>query len=195
MATLIQPIECRMRQFLKCHPDSPLGAAAQIEVEIVHLSASGLKLSYRVTGKMSDIRMPAVAATTRGEELWQHTCFEAFVRASSGAAYYEFNFSPSTQWAAYRFDGYRSGRSVPAEIGAFAIDVQETPERYALQTSLELGRLSGLPQNGPWRLGLSAIIEEASGRKSYWALAHPPGKPDFHHADCFAHEISLAVPP
>ena len=184
-----------MRQFLKCHPDSPCVAAAQIEVEIAHPSSGRLKLSYNVTGKMSDIRMPAIVAATRGEELWQHTCFEAFVRASSGTAYYEFNFSPSTQWAAYWFTGYRSGMCAPAEIGAFAIDVQGTADCYTLQTSLELDRLSGLPKTGLWRLGLSAIIEEASGRKSYWALAHPPGKPDFHHADCFAHEISLAVPP
>jgi hypothetical protein len=41
-----------------------------------------------------------------------------------------------------------------------------------------------------WRLGLSAIIEEASGRRSYWALAHPPGKPDFHHPDSFALRVS-----
>jgi hypothetical protein len=52
-----------------------------------------------------------------------------------------------------------------------------------------LDRLSRLPRNVLWRLGLSALIEETSGRKSYWALAHPPGKPDFHHADCFAHEF------
>jgi hypothetical protein len=32
---------------------------------------------------------------------------------------------------------------------------------------------------------VSAVIEENSGAKSYWALKHPPGKPDFHHADGF----------
>jgi len=55
--------------------------------------------------------------------------------------------------------------------------------------------LAGLPSDGSWRLGLAAVIEEASGRKSYWALAHPPGKPDFHHSDCFAHEIPAANTP
>ena len=40
---------------------------------------------------------------------------------------------------------------------------------------------------GPWRLGLSAVLEAKDGTKSYWALAHPPGdQPDFHHPDCFA---------
>jgi len=42
--------------------------------------------------------------------------------------------------------------------------------------------------------GLSAVIEDISGGTSYWALAHPPGKPDFHHADGFALEFSPAVP-
>ena len=39
----------------------------------------------------------------------------------------------------------------------------------------------------PWELGLSAILEEKDGTKSYWALAHPEGdKPDFHDPACFA---------
>ena len=184
-----------MRQLLKRHSDSLGAAAVHVEVEVARPRSDSLILSYIVTGKISDIRMPAVVAAARGEELWQHTCFEAFVRASSGDGYYEFNFSPSTQWAVYRFSGYRSGMCVPAEVRPFAIDVQSTPESYTLQTSLELDRLPGLPHAGFWRLGLSAVIEEVNGEKSYWALAHPPGKPDFHHTDCFTHEISLAVQP
>ena len=38
-----------------------------------------------------------------------------------------------------------------------------------------------------WWIGLSAILEEKDGTKSYWAVAHPDGdKPDFHDAACFA---------
>jgi hypothetical protein len=59
---------------------------------------------------------------------------------------------------------------------------------------LALDGMSSLPRDAPWRLGLSAVIEETSGRKSYWALAHPPGKPDFHHADCFAYELPVVSP-
>jgi hypothetical protein len=164
-----------MRHLLKRHSDSLGVAVVQVEVEVARSRADGLVLSYVVTGKINDVRMPAVVAAARGEELWQHTCFEAFVRASSGDGYYEFNFSPSTQWAAYRFSGYRSGMSVPAEVRPFTIDAQSTPDRYTLQTSLELDRLSGLPHADFWRLGLSAVIEEVSGEKSYWALAHPRG--------------------
>ena len=130
----------------------------------------------------------------RSDELWQHTCFEAFVRASSGDEYYEFNFAPSRQWAAYRFSGYRSGMCVAAEVDAPPIEVQSGPDRCTLRVSLELDRLSGLSRQGKWRLGLSALIEDTNGRKSYWALSHPPGKPDFHHLDCFSHELPVVKP-
>ena len=184
-----------MRQLLKLHPDSRCVAVSHIEVDIARHGADRLVLTYVVTGKISGIRMPPAMPPGRGNELWRHTCFEAFIRASSGPEYYEFNFAPSTQWAAYRFNGYRSGMCVPAEINSPPIEVQESPECYTLHASLELDRLSGLSRTVSWRLGLSALIEDASGGMSYWALAHPPGKPDFHHTDCFAHEFSPAVQP
>jgi hypothetical protein len=180
-----------MRQLLR-HPDSRSFAAARVEVAVACPRADHLVLSYVVTGKMSDIRLPPVMPSARADELWRHTCFEAFVRASSGPAYYEFNFAPSTQWAAYRFDSYRSGMRVATEIAALRIEVQSSADRYTLQAALELDRLPGLSRDATWHLGLSALIEDTSGRKSYWALAHPSGKPDFHHSDCFAHEFSPA---
>ena len=179
-----------MRQVLKLHPDSRCIAATHIEVEVARPRPGNLVLQYVVTGKMSDLRMPPVTAPTRINELWQHTCFEAFVRALPSAVYYEFNFAPSTQWAAYRFSDYRNGMSVASEISAPRVEVQWNGECYKLQASLELDRLSSLPSDAVWRLGLCVVIEETSGRKSYWALAHPPGKADFHHSDCFAHELS-----
>ena len=178
-----------MRQLLTLHPESRCYVATQVEVGIARPRADSLVLSYRVTGKMSEVRIPPFTAAARSDELWRHTCFEAFVGSSAGAAYYEFNFAPSTQWAAYRFDGYRNGMRVADEIGAPPIEVRSSPDSYTLQASLALDRLSGLPRKASWRLGLSALIEDSSGRKSYWALTHPPGKPDFHHPDGFAHEF------
>ena len=63
---------------------------------------------------------------------------------------------------------------------------------FELRAELALDCLPDLPRDAPWQLGLSAVIEEADGRLSYWALAHPPGKPDFHHSDCFALELPAA---
>jgi hypothetical protein len=79
---------------------------------------------------------------------------------------------------------------VASGVSAPVIEVEASPEVFTLQASLQLDQLSHLPRDAPWRLGLSALIEDKNGRKSYWALAHPPGKPDFHHGDCFAHEFS-----
>ena len=155
--------------------------------------ADSLVFSYVVTGRIGDIRLPPAAAARRGDELWRHTCFEAFVRGPSGSEYYEFNFAPSTQWAAYRFSDYRSGMVLAAEIEAAPIETQPGPDRYTLQVTLPIGRLPALSRSTPWRLGLSAIIEDQAGHMSYWALAHPPGKPDFHHMDCFAYEFSPTV--
>ena len=178
-----------MRLALRLHPDSPCLAATQIDVDIARLHAAHV-LSYTVVGKIADLCLPAVTSPTRAEELWQSTCFEAFVRCSASEAYYEFNFSPSTRWAAYQFDGYRRGMREASGISAPVIEVQTSAELFTLQASLQLDQLTRLPRDARWRLGLSALIEETGGRKSYWALTHPSGKPDFHHADCFAHEFS-----
>ncbi|QLQ12045.1 MAG: hypothetical protein HZY74_00360 [Brevundimonas sp.] len=42
---------------------------------------------------------------------------------------------------------------------------------------------------GPCRIGLTAVIEDTDGTISYWALAHPSDKPDFHHPDSFVLEL------
>jgi len=180
-----------MRMALKPHPDSPGSAVMGVVAEALRQADGGLVLSYFVTGRISELHLPPPAEPTRTDELWQHTCFEAFTCSPPTAGYYEFNFAPSTQWAAYRFSAYRKGMRIATEIDAARIDVQSGAESYALQASLDLNRTI-LPSDSPWRLGLSAIIEETGGRKSYWALAHPPGKPDFHHSDCFARELLQA---
>ena len=184
-----------MRQLLRPHPESRSSATEHVEVVVARPRPDSLVLSYMASGRMDDVRIPRVTTAARSDELWRHTCFEAFVRASSGGDYYEFNFSPSTQWAAYRFSGYRSGMCVAAEVGTPSIDVRSEPTRLTLQTELALDHLSVLPRDASWRLGLSAVIEDTNGHKTYWALAHPPGKPDFHHADGFAYEFSPAVHP
>lgn len=179
-----------MRLALRHHPDSLSLVATHIDVDLVRPHAGSLVLCYFVTGKIGGLRLPPIAAPVRAEELWQRTCFEAFVRCEASDIYYEFNFAPSTQWAAYQFDGYRSGMREASGVSAPAIAVKTSSALFRLQASFELGQLSDLPRDARWRLGLSALIEDTSGSKSYWALAHPPGKPDFHHPDCFAHEFS-----
>jgi hypothetical protein len=181
-----------MPHVLKPHPDSPPCPAAAIDVDVARPDAGHLVLTYAVTGRIGDILLPAVTAATRRDLLWQHTCLEAFI-GLPGGPYYEFNLSPSTQWQAARFAGYRSGKEIAVEIAAAPIETRLGPERYTLQATLALGHLR-VPRDAAWRLGLSAVIEDTNERIWYWALAHAPGKPDFHHADAFALEFPAAAP-
>jgi hypothetical protein len=173
-----------MRRLLKLHPDSRCDAVREIAVEATRIDKASLRLVYRASGMMLGLRVPPPARPARTDALWQHTCFEAFLRPRAGDAYLEFNFAPSTEWAAYSFAGYRSEMRVIADA-AVSIDVEQTDDALQLVALLE-----GLPVDAGWRLSASAVMEEIGGRRSYWALAHPPGKPDFHHSDCFALELA-----
>ena len=183
-----------MRLSLRRHPDSRSEAVTSINVDVERPRPATLVLRYGVAGRISGLHLPRVTASERADELWRHTCFEAFVRAPPNEAYYEFNFSPSTEWAAYGFTSYRKG-NVANEVTRPAIGVQAGTAAYELRASLELDALPFLSNDRAWRLGLSAVIEEARGDISYWALAHPSGKPDFHHPDCFALELPTASRP
>ncbi len=172
------------RRTLRVHPDTTCAAVKRIEVEVARPRPGTLLFTYTVTGMIDALAIPPLAKAARTNDLWQHTCFEAFLRDSAGEGYCEFNFAPSTRWAAYRFNSYRAERREVSEINVAVIAVEARAERYCLRASLEAadGIFAG-------RFGLAAVIEETNGQRSYWALAHPPGKPDFHHADCFTLEV------
>jgi hypothetical protein len=161
----------------------------------VAFGRDGVVLAYVVTGQIDDLAWPSVTAATRASVLWRHTCFELFVRAAADDAYREFNFSPSRQWAAYQFTGYRSGMTDAGMPSAPVIDARPGNGGHVLRAALVSDCLPHLSGNSAWRFGLSAVIEDIGGRMSHWALAHPPGRPDFHHSDCFALEILPAGAP
>jgi len=182
-----------MNHSLKLHPDSRCAAVTHIDVAVAR-ARGHLTLTYLVTGKIADIRLPPLTTRARADGLWQHTCFEAFVRKVPSMRYYEFNCAPSTQWAAYRFRGYREGMVVTEDLAPPNIESRPNTESYSLVAALKLDAMPSLPPDAPWQLNLTAVIEEMDGGKSYWALAHPPGKPDFHHTDCFALELPADSP-
>ncbi len=172
-----------MRWTLKLHPDSRCDAVEKIEVDVGPLSGAQLRLRYVVTGRLDDILVSAPADPERTDGLWQSTCFEAFAKGVGAQGYEEFNFSPSTEWAVYRFDGYRRGMGKPVVL-APRVEGGVEDEAYVLHAAFDL------PGAGPWRLALSVVIEETNGQKSYWAAAHAPGNADFHHAESFVVELA-----
>lgn len=147
------------------------------------LTADGtLVLSYDVSGEPDCIRIPETLPSAAADGLWQHTCCEAFVAAVDGREYREFNFSPSGQWAAYRFTAYRERDAAFRPPAAPHIAVARHAEGFRLTARLvpEL-----LPAATAFNIGLSAVIETADGAKSYWALVHAGAQPDFHIRQSF----------
>ncbi|MPT48186.1 MAG: DOMON-like domain-containing protein [Sphingobium sp.] len=167
---------------LICHADSPNKTPLTITVVTEQGQGAGQTLHYRLRGAVGRIMLPELGLPRRGHELWQTTCFELFVQRTGEQGYREYNFAASGEWAAYDFTGYRAGMK-EADTPAPEIISVIGPDFYDLSIYLP----DALPTG---RIGLSAIIEEQNGAKSYWALAHAPGKPDFHHPTCFAQEVT-----
>jgi hypothetical protein len=166
------------------HPATPPSAPLKLWASVEHAASLGAVAStniwFGVGAPAGRFAIPEAKEPARADDLWQTTCFEAFLRIPGADAYREWNFAPSGEWAAYDFESRREGRA-DADVGPPYIRVEDNLTWWAL------GATIAVAADAVWTLGLSAILEEQDGTKSYWALAHPPGdKPDFHAADCFA---------
>jgi hypothetical protein len=171
---------------LSCHPGSACGALEEVGAQVAH-TPGHLALTFRLTGDLSRVRVPppASASAQRSDGLWRHTCCEAFIVSPQAAgAYLEWNFAPSGAWAAYRFDGYRSGMST-LETSPPAIELTRAARELTVRARIALD----VPRASGTRLALAVVVEDTAGQLSYWALRHAPGRPDFHHPDSFALEI------
>ena len=169
---------------LVCHPATPPSAPLKVWVSVDHPASLGSVAStnvwFGVGGPADRFVIPETVEPARAEDLWQTTCFEAFLRIPGDDAYREWNFSPSSEWAAYDFKSHREGRT-DAEVAPPYIRIEDNLTWWAI------GATFPVQADAVWALALSTILEERNGTKSYWALAHPPGdRPDFHAADCFA---------
>jgi hypothetical protein len=169
------------RTALQRHPESRGDAVRSIQVE-VRREQAGIRVLYRVEGRLDRLRVPQPRAPRFADGLWRHTCCEIFVARHGSPAYHEFNFSPSGEWAAYAFSGYREGMLRDENVKP-TIRLQTSAGALELEAAIPCAA-------GKIAVGLSAVMEEQGGTNSYWALRHPPGKPDFHHRDAFALELA-----
>lgn len=163
---------------LVCHPQAADTRVRAVTASLMRQTDGGLTLSYRLEGELAGLRIPDAASPLPPERLWAHTCFEAFIAQPGAADYREFNFSPNGQWMRFDFSAYRRRSDGPAGP-APAIEVSRGTRHLELTARLP----AGLVPSGELVLGLSAVVEHADGSLRYWALAHPPGQPDFHHRD------------
>jgi hypothetical protein len=171
------------------HPSTPpSGTDLKVWAMVEHSAAFGATATaniwFGVGAPIGRFVIPEADERGRADEIWRTTCFEAFVRETGAEAYREWNFAPSGNWAAYDFTGYRYGMA-NADLAA--------PPYIRLEDNLtwwSLGSTFTVEAGPRFDLGLSAVLEEQDGTKSYWALAHPAEKPDFHNPGCFTARLA-----
>lgn len=157
---------------LMLHVACDLGPIRAVTASVT-ATPNGCEVKFRLEGVVPAIILPPPAKPERMDNLWQTTCFEIFWQPLGGTAYREFNLSPSGCWAAYDFDSFREGMR-DAPVSAIAIACSHDDAGLVLKASIA----ADLP--APAQVALNAIVEHANGAKQYWALAFPPGKPEFH---------------
>jgi hypothetical protein len=173
---------------LVCHPAASATGIASLAVSVDY-QANGLALSFHLTGEPQRIRLPRPAAATQADGLWQHTCCEAFIATNASPDYLEFNFSPSGQWAIYRFSDYRCRDEHFQAPCAPQITFLPLADGFRLDAIIPVELL---PTATELHLGLTAVIEDSERNKSYWALTHCGQVPDFHLRPSFT--LKLATP-
>ncbi len=180
------------RVLLLAHPYTPGEWVWSISAQVQLETPATLVCHYSLYGEVNRLRVPVARSGRRIDGLWRHTCFEVFAASDPAAGYYEFNFSPSLEWAAYRFSEYREGMTPAGLARAPGLHARKTADRLELTATLHLDGLAGLARAPLLRLGLTAVVEDDSGSLSYWALRHAAGNPDFHDPDSFALELATS---
>jgi len=171
------------------HPESRSGAVRNVGALVSREPRGALAITYSIEGDCARLRVPPPRPPRIAHGLWQHTCCECFIALKGQPGYHEFNFAPSGEWEAYAFAKYREGGPIADEELNPRIAVRSRAERLELDASIPLDRLSAMHPHASLALALSAVVEDEHGVLSWWALKHPPGKPDFHHPDAFVLEL------
>ena len=167
---------------------TPCGFVDRLDVAVARPQADALALRYTLVAKRDRVRIPPPATCARADGLWRHTCFEAFLKLAGESAYRELNFSPSGEWAAYRFSGYRTGMLSDPEQSAPQLEVHPSADGLILDARVPLP--PALATATALTMAIAAVVESDDGTLSYWALRHPGSQPDFHHSDSFLLELA-----
>jgi len=171
---------------LRPHPRTPNPSIRRLDVSVERDGKGALHLTYVLEG--TNLRVPEPGLQVRGDRLWEHTCFEAFLAIPGEPGYHEFNFAPSRAWSAKALRGYRDPEDSHLDLEP-GLEVARTDDQVVLKVTLELDTLTSRHRWATLRLALAAMVEDEGGALSYWSLRHPPGRPDFHHPDSFVLEV------
>lgn len=132
-------------------------------------------LTYSALGPIQDLKLPPIQNQGKFQnQLWEETCFEIFFTNNTSTEYSEWNFSPSGNWAYYRFQDYRKPKLSHPKLEPI------TPPQIEIETNkLNLVVEIPLEENFEYYQA-SVILKFQNNLKSHWCFGHPPNKADFH---------------
>jgi hypothetical protein len=174
-------------ELLPFSPSPPNSTGASIRLfATVTKSNHEMHAHFTLSGDTTTIQWPPPTGVTQGSDLWKQTCFELFLATAHSSEYWEYNFSPSRQWAIYAFTDYRQ----PAPISLTHVPTIDPPQRSATAFALQAHFTLEPPLiKQPLIMGVSAIIQTTDGQRHFYALRHCSTKPDFHMRASFIVEM------
>ena len=145
----------------------------------IALHDNQVHVSYRITDRTHSIQFPDISQhASRKNELWNATCCELFVGISGEPNYWEYNLSPSHDWAVFSFTDYRQNKSDELSISELEITTKiDKNNEFELKTILALPEML---TDRTLDIGVSSVVQDKSGKIHYYALTHPDSKADFH---------------
>lgn len=136
-----------------------------IEVKFSFHNGFDLKLSERITTEDEYERKVGI---------WEHTCFELFLKNKHGEDYYEINLAANTMhWNAFYFSHYRSSPLTEStDIVLKKVSASKNHFAFSLKSTELISNYDIHPK---------AIIYGDHGEPIYLSnLRHPNTGPDFH---------------
>ena len=147
-----------------------------------------LSIEYQLFGDLNSISIaPAEKPPSRQFHLWEATCFEFFIGIPGDRNYWEFNLSPSGDWAVFALDDYRQGLRDELAFASLPFKVDRYPNYITLSLEFDLSELILAEQD--LEMSVTTVIKSSQDELSYWAISHSGKEADFHLRDSFSIEM------
>jgi hypothetical protein len=158
----------------------------QIEINgRVNRKGDLLSIEYQLFGDLNAISIDSPTSTPRRQfHLWEATCFEFFIGIPGDANYWEFNLSPSGNWAVFALDDYRQGLRDELAFTSLPFKVDRYPNYITLSLEFDLSELILAEQD--LEMSVTTVIKSSQDELSYWAIAHSSKEADFHLRNSFS---------
>jgi|GEM_PF-319639 len=153
-----------------------------------------LHFAFQLEGDLTSLDVPLSQVSksrSQKDELWKATCFEIFLSRPGDLSYFEFNFSPTGDFAVYTFDDYRSDMQPLKQLVQPKFKFERGSDFYRITGAIgdahDDPRFKLLLAEPKLEASMTAVIKPlpGQGETTFWALSHAGKKADFHLRSSF----------